>query len=122
MQEVNKEKLLERLAAGDDIRTACQKTGIGKSTFYRWKDSDPVFRAEITQLLQAQDLITAPPLSITEPEPGVQPKKVYSREPEEEPAIEPVAKTNSRGFIRWGQCRPEPRREKPVDILRRGLE
>ena len=120
MQEVNKEKLLKRLAAGDDIRTACQKTGIGKSTFYRRKDSDPVFRAEITQLLQAQDLITSPPLSL--PEPGVQPKKVYSRESVENPAIEPMATTNSRGFIRWGQCRPEPRREKPVDILRRGLE
>lgn len=42
-QETQKEVVIEELRKRPIIQSACQKVGVGRATFYRWKKEDPVF-------------------------------------------------------------------------------
>jgi len=48
----DKQKLLENLKQIPVISVACQKTSIGRSSFYRWKVKDKVFSKEADKALQ----------------------------------------------------------------------
>jgi hypothetical protein len=39
----DKEKVLEMLRGMPIVEVACKKSGIGRSTYYRWKSEDPEF-------------------------------------------------------------------------------
>ena len=41
--ESNKNLLLEQLKKTPIVQIACEKAGIGRATFYRWKAEDPTF-------------------------------------------------------------------------------
>src|ERR1051325_4658005 len=45
-KDKNKELLLEQLRRTPVIQIACEKTGISRATFYRWRQEDPVFSSE----------------------------------------------------------------------------
>lgn len=47
----NKKIFLEQLAKSAVIQIACEKTGIGKSTIYRWREKDPEFSKQIDDAL-----------------------------------------------------------------------
>ena len=42
--EKEKEKFIELLEKTPIVTSACEKMGISKSTYYRWRDYDPIFR------------------------------------------------------------------------------
>lgn len=46
-----KELVLEQLSKSPIIEAACQKAGITRTTFYRWKKDDPEFTKAIDQAL-----------------------------------------------------------------------
>ena len=46
-QEKQKELVLKKLKQTPIIQVACQKVGIVRATFYRWKKSDKKFRNEV---------------------------------------------------------------------------
>lgn len=50
--EQNKELILEQLKKVPIIEAACQKTGISRMTFYRWKKEDEKFSQNIDEALQ----------------------------------------------------------------------
>lgn len=43
-QENDKRLVIEKLKEMPIIQVACQKVGIGRATYYRWKKEDPLFR------------------------------------------------------------------------------
>jgi hypothetical protein len=43
MKTNDKKKLLEALKENHIVLVACHKTGIGKSSYYRWRQEDPEF-------------------------------------------------------------------------------
>ena len=43
-QKVEKELLIAQLKKTPIVQVACEKVGVGRSTFYRWKNEDPKFR------------------------------------------------------------------------------
>jgi len=47
----NRQLMLEQLKKTPVVQIACEKTGIARSTFYRWKDEDPKFAKEADQAL-----------------------------------------------------------------------
>ncbi|MDQ3099630.1 MAG: phBC6A51 family helix-turn-helix protein [bacterium] len=47
----NKEQLLERLKKTPIIQVACEKTGISRATFYRWKQEDHDFTTKADSAL-----------------------------------------------------------------------
>lgn len=53
--EEKKEKFLDALAQGRGIiSTACDATGIGRSTYYRWYNADPAFRERVDEVTETQ--------------------------------------------------------------------
>ena len=51
--ETNKTLLLEQLHRMPIVETACQKTGIGRSTYYFWRKEDPEFALLADEALDA---------------------------------------------------------------------
>ncbi|MDD4333261.1 MAG: phBC6A51 family helix-turn-helix protein [Patescibacteria group bacterium] len=53
MKKIDKDKelLIEQLKKTPIIQIACEKIGIGRATFYRWKASDPEFSAHIEEAI-----------------------------------------------------------------------
>ncbi len=47
----NRQLMVEQLKKTPVVQIACEKTGIARSTFYRWKDEDPKFAKEADQAL-----------------------------------------------------------------------
>lgn len=47
----NKEQLLERLKKTPIVQVACEKTGISRATFYRWKQEDHYFATKADNAL-----------------------------------------------------------------------
>lgn len=50
--EKNKQIILEQLRRSPIIEVACQKTGIARSTFYRWKTSNKAFAKKVDEALE----------------------------------------------------------------------
>lgn len=50
-QQKNKELLLEQLKKTPILQIACDKTGIGRASVYRWKNEDPVFAKSFDEAL-----------------------------------------------------------------------
>jgi len=48
----DKELLLEHLEKTPIVQIACEKSGIGRSTYYRWLQSDPLFAKKAKKALQ----------------------------------------------------------------------
>src|SRR5690606_31915769 len=42
-QEIQKAKVLDALAKSAIVQLACQQAGIGRATYYRWRNDDQVF-------------------------------------------------------------------------------
>ena len=54
----DKQKILENLKQVPIVSVACQKTGIGRSSFYRWKSQDKLFSKQANEaLLKGKQLI-----------------------------------------------------------------
>jgi hypothetical protein len=47
----DKQKVLENLKQIPIISVACQKTGIGRATIYRWKSQDPKFAKQMEEAI-----------------------------------------------------------------------
>lgn len=47
----NRQLIVEQLKKTPVVQIACEKTGIARSTFYRWKDEDKKFAKEAEQAL-----------------------------------------------------------------------
>jgi hypothetical protein len=45
-QDKNKELILEQLKKMPIVETACQKVGVSRASYYRWKTEDPAFAKE----------------------------------------------------------------------------
>ena len=55
----NKKMFLEQLAKSAVMQITCEKTGIGKSTIYRWREKDKEFSKEIDQAIsEGNNLVT----------------------------------------------------------------
>ena len=50
-QSKNKEQLLEILKKTPIVQIACEKAGIGRATYYRWRKEDPKFSQASDQAL-----------------------------------------------------------------------
>ncbi len=50
-QSKNKELLLELLKKTPIVQIACEKVGIGRATYYRWRKEDPEFTKQSDQAL-----------------------------------------------------------------------
>ncbi len=50
--KTDKTLLLEHLEKTPIVQIACEKGGIGRSTYYRWLQSDPVFAKKAKKALQ----------------------------------------------------------------------
>jgi len=51
-QKVKKELLLEKLRKTPIVQVACQKAGVGRATYYRWRKKDPKFAREANVALE----------------------------------------------------------------------
>lgn len=49
--ESHKSKLIEQIKKTPIIQIACEKTGVSRATYYRWRKSDAKFREESDQAL-----------------------------------------------------------------------
>lgn len=47
----NRQLMLEQLKKTPVVQIACEKVGVARSTFYRWKDEDPKFAKEADEAL-----------------------------------------------------------------------
>ena len=57
-QEKQKELLIEQLGKTPITQIACEKLGIARSTFYRWRDEDLEFKEKLIQaLIKGKSLI-----------------------------------------------------------------
>lgn len=52
MKTKHKNELIEQLRKTPIIEVACKKTGIGRATFYRWRNKDPKFAEETNLAIQ----------------------------------------------------------------------
>jgi len=52
ISEENKNKLMSELKSAPIIQIACQKSGISRATYYRWRKEDPVFRGQADQAIE----------------------------------------------------------------------
>ena len=57
MKEKEKEILLGQLQKTPIVQLACEKTGISRSTFYRWRDADPEFAKAADEALHQGNLL-----------------------------------------------------------------
>jgi hypothetical protein len=51
-QETQKDVLVEELRKRPIVQSACQKIGIGRATFYRWKKEDQAFAEAVDEALE----------------------------------------------------------------------
>ncbi|WKZ29437.1 MAG: phBC6A51 family helix-turn-helix protein [Patescibacteria group bacterium] len=51
-QEKQKEVLVEELRKRPIVQGACQKVGIGRATFYRWRKDDAAFAAAVDEAVE----------------------------------------------------------------------
>ena len=51
-QEVNKRLLLEQLKKIPVVEIACQKVGIGRATYYRWRNEDKTFTKDSDEAIR----------------------------------------------------------------------
>lgn len=56
-QAKNKELILEQLKKRPIVQIACEKTGIGRATYYRWRKEDADFAEKADQALQEGSLL-----------------------------------------------------------------
>lgn len=56
-QAKNKELLLEELKKRPIVQYACEKLGIGRATYYRWRTEDPQFAEKADQALREGSLL-----------------------------------------------------------------
>jgi len=49
--EQNKELLIDQIRKTPIIQVACEKTGIGRATYYRWRKEDETFREKSDEAL-----------------------------------------------------------------------
>lgn len=56
-QERKKELLLKELKIKPIVQTACQKVGIGRATYYRWKEEDHIFASKAEEALEEGCLV-----------------------------------------------------------------
>jgi hypothetical protein len=56
-QTKNKELLLEQLKKRPIVQFACEKSGIGRATYYRWRKEDPEFTEKADQALLEGSLL-----------------------------------------------------------------
>ena len=56
-QAKNKEELLEQLKKRPIVQIACEKAGIGRATYYRWRKEDKEFAEKADQALQEGSLL-----------------------------------------------------------------
>lgn len=47
----NKKLIIEQLKKTPIIQLACEKTGVARATFYRWKNEDPEFAAKADEAI-----------------------------------------------------------------------
>lgn len=52
-QEKQKEVLIEELKKRPIVQSACQKVGIGRASYYRWRKEDPAFASAIDEALES---------------------------------------------------------------------
>ncbi len=52
-----KQLLLEQLKKTPIVQVACEKTGVGRATYYRWMKDDKAFAKEAEEALQAGSLM-----------------------------------------------------------------
>ena len=48
----NKPQVLEQLKINPIIQIACQKSGVSRATYYRWRNEDPNFRQQAEEALE----------------------------------------------------------------------
>lgn len=51
-QNLTKAKLLKQLEKIPIVEVACQRTGIGRATYYRWKNDDEAFRGKAEEAIE----------------------------------------------------------------------
>lgn len=51
-QEKQKEVLVEELRKRPIVQSACQKVGIGRASYYRWRKDDPAFAQAVDEALE----------------------------------------------------------------------
>jgi hypothetical protein len=51
-QEKQKEVLIEELHKRPIVQGACQKVGIGRASYYRWRKDDPVFAQAVDEAME----------------------------------------------------------------------
>lgn len=56
-QSKNKEQLLEILKKTPIVQIACEKAGVGRATYYRWRKEDTEFAEKSDQALQDGSLL-----------------------------------------------------------------
>jgi ACT domain-containing protein len=56
-QETNKKLIVEQLKQTPIVQTACEKVGVGRSTYYRWRKEDNEFAQEADEALLAGKLL-----------------------------------------------------------------
>jgi len=52
-QEKQKEVLVEELGRRPIVQGACQKLGVGRASYYRWRKEDPAFAAAVDEAIEA---------------------------------------------------------------------
>jgi hypothetical protein len=57
-QRSQKENIIGELRKTPIIKTACEKAGIGRATFYRWLEEDEKFKRDIESALRDGRLLT----------------------------------------------------------------
>jgi hypothetical protein len=50
-RDAKKLKLLKQLEDNPLVSLACNRAGISRATYYRWRDEDPVFRGEVLKAI-----------------------------------------------------------------------
>lgn len=56
-QEEQKKLLLEQLTKTPIVQIACEKSGVGRATYYRWRKDDPDFAREADASLKEGRLL-----------------------------------------------------------------
>lgn len=56
-QRNDKERILEELKKRPIVQIACEKTGVGRATYYRWRKDNPSFAAKADKAIQEGNLL-----------------------------------------------------------------
>lgn len=55
--EQNKQSLLEQLRKNPIVQIACEKTGVSRASFYRWKEEDKEFETAVDEAISSGCLL-----------------------------------------------------------------